>query len=44
MDIVKKVLELEDETVRDFNRNPSGVNQFTAKMKSIEEIKNIWSL
>ena len=41
MDIVKKVLELEDETVRDFNRNPSGVNQFTAKMKSIEEIKNI---
>ena len=41
MDIVKKVLELEDETVRDFNRNPRGVNQFTAKMKSIEEIKNI---
>ena len=41
MDIVKKVLELENETVRDFNRNPSGVNQFTAKMKSIEEIKNI---
>jgi len=41
MDIVKKILELEDETVKDFNRNPSGVNQFTAKMKSIEEIKNI---
>ncbi len=25
----------------DFNRNPAGANQFTGKMKSIEDIKNI---
>ena len=39
MDIVKKVLELEDETVKNFNRNPSGVNQFTETMRSFDEVQ-----
>ena len=34
-------INFDEGTSKDFNRNPGGKNQFTGKMKSIEEIKNI---